>query len=109
MQTNPLAHPIAAAIMAIACAGCAGSKSADADVDTPVTSAPAASTTDGDAPSEANTQEKPAPRQSIDDGLRLPDMLTLPSDRELRRQLPDPDTKENAGVSARPPVGTTDN
>lgn len=43
------------------------------------------------------------PTPAIDDGLRLPNMLALPSDRDLR---PTPTTPpaDDGGVSARPPV-----
>jgi hypothetical protein len=55
----------------------------------------------------ADTLAPPPPKRTapvIDDGLRLPDMLALPSDRELRKPATPSPAPEGGGVSARPPV-----
>ena len=55
----------------------------------------------------ADTLAPPAPTRPapvIDDGLRLPDMLALPSDRELQKPATPAPAPDGGGVTARPPV-----
>lgn len=54
------------------------------------------------AQAQAQAQAKPAPSRIVEDGLRLPDdMLSLPSERELRRPAPEIATD---GINAHPPA-----
>jgi hypothetical protein len=60
------------------------------------------------APSTAANPENQAaptrPAPVINDGLRLPDMLALPSERDMRKPATPPPAQEGSGVTARPPV-----
>lgn len=105
MRIASLASPIAIAA-SLACVGCAGAKfweREDDGFDTPPPATLAADdeAAEPDADSSTEEQRPPAPAY-MGDGLRLPEnMLTLPSDRELRR----PVAPESGGsVTARPPV-----
>lgn len=102
MRPASFAQTLVAAFV-LAGASCANLKFWDrgdsvADEPAPaVAAAPASS----DEKSE-QAQAKPAPSRIVDDGLRLPDdMLSLPSERELRRPAPEIATD---GINAHPPA-----
>lgn len=95
---------IAAAAAVLVCAGCANFKSGDA----PLADEPAPAVAESPSPTKPDDQtpqtEKPAQPPFGDDGLRLPDMLSLPSESELRRPPPDVSNDGTAGVTPRPPA-----
>jgi len=104
MRIATFPRPIAIAA-SLACAGCAGAgfwNRQDDALDSPpdaVVAENEATTLDAESPPEPPRPPAPA---YINDGLRLPDnMLTLPSDRELRRPVA---PESSGGVTARPPV-----
>jgi len=55
-------------------------------------------------PSEASPASPARPAPVFNDGLRLPDMLHLPSERDLHQPAQPPAIPEGEGVIARPPV-----
>jgi hypothetical protein len=64
---------------------------------------PATRRSSGEKPALAASPAKPAPP---DDGLRLPDMVTMPNDSELRATHPvkSATSTDTGAVIARPPV-----
>lgn len=92
------------AAMAAMFVGCA-SKTADEEAPEPI---PGDSARNSNVVSTNPSESPPAaparPTPVFDDGLRLPDMLTLPSERDLRKPAQPPSIPEGGGVSARPPV-----
>lgn len=98
-----LLTPTVAITLAIltGCAGKPPEEPADAELIAEI------NTPSGNQNSNPSAKPKPAPAPSptpvIDDGLRLPDMTALPSDRDLRPTPATPPT-DDGGVSARPPV-----
>ncbi|MFU8892409.1 MAG: hypothetical protein ACNA8L_02165 [Luteolibacter sp.] len=108
MRTTSFTSTATAAIVALVCSGCASLKFWDrteaALDDSAATEIHA--TAEGETPLQAPSVERPARRQIVDDGYRLPDnMLSLPSERDLRRPPPEIANEGNTGVIARPPVG----
>jgi len=96
---------LASATVVLACASCANFKSQDGDDAQVDAAVPTVEHASGDEPSEPTRGEtKPPPPAIIDDGLRMPDMLSLPSERELRRASPEVDAESPEGVTARPPA-----
>lgn len=66
--------------------------------------APATPTAEVAGPASENNAPQP-PADAADDGLRLPDMLGLPSDREIVRPAAAPDDGGGSEIIARPPAG----
>lgn len=103
-----------AATLALAVTGCAllpggGTEQEDTDTDTETVTpgdAPPAENQVSTTPAESRSSDVRAPRTPIsDDGLRLPDMLGLPTERDLRRAtIDEPESETTGGVSARPPT-----
>jgi len=107
MRATTMLQLTTSAAMAMAVASCAFFKSGDQDDfydDSPAASIEANAPGDNGS-GQPTSGENPPNRQIVDDGLRFPDMLSLPSERELRRPPPQIATDDNSDVTARPPLG----
>ncbi len=96
-----LRYPALFAALAVFAASCANQAEPEAEA------TPAATQSAADAPAaQQDDDEETAPPgdQFADDGLRLPDMRVLPSERELQRRPADAATDDGGGVRARPPT-----
>lgn len=93
-------HPLPIAL-ALALCSCAAPRAVVVEE-----SAAAVAAQDPDKEEETGEVSKPVIAGPPDDGIRLPDMLTLPGDNEFRRQRP-PGAEQGSGsgaVIARPPA-----
>ena len=109
MRAFPFAPAITAAIAMLA-AGCANR--VDPEAEAPATAESAEPAAGGGADESApQTPEEPARSAAPDDGLRLPDtMLSLPSERDLRRATGDePEDDSPGGIRIRPPAESPPN
>ena len=98
--------PVLAALSGAGCANFTPEKTAD-QPEAPAATASAATgatpQTGAAGPAE-KPESAPQPADAVDDGLRLPDMLGLPSDQEVNRSAPEPGAESSAEIIARPPA-----